>query len=69
VSNGSLYEKLEIGESVSSTGQNGVAQVELLTRNGAERILVDKANGTNRTNRPKLAEALTFVREGDTLGA
>jgi len=52
---------------VSSTGQNETAQVELLTKNGAERIFVDKASGTNRTNRPKLAEALAFVREGDTL--
>lgn len=52
---------------VSSTGQNEAAQVELLSRNGAERMFVDKASGTNRINRPKLAEALAFVREGDTL--
>lgn len=52
---------------VSSTGQNEAAQVDLLSRNGAERIFVDKASGTSRNNRPKLMEVLAFVRDGDTL--
>lgn len=38
-----------------------------MTHNGAERIFVDEASGTNRVNRPKLTEALPFVRDGDTL--
>lgn len=52
---------------LSSTGQNGAAQLELLSRNGAERVFIDRASGTKRTNSPKLVAALTFVREGDTL--
>lgn len=52
---------------VSTTGQNEAAQVDLLQRNGAEEMFVDKASGTNRDGRPKLAEAIRFARKGDIL--
>ena len=52
---------------VSSTGQNEAAQVDILTRNGAEDMFIDKASGTSRDGRPKLAEAIRFARKGDAL--
>lgn len=52
---------------VSSTGQNETAQVDLLTRHGAEEIFTDKASGTKRDGRPKLAEAIRYARKGDVL--
>jgi DNA invertase Pin-like site-specific DNA recombinase len=52
---------------VSSIGQNEKAQVDLLRKNGAEEMFVDKASGTSRTGRPKLQEAIRFARSGDAL--
>lgn len=52
---------------VSSTGQNEAAQVALLKSRGAEELFVDKASGTSRDGRPKLAEAIRFARAGDAL--
>ncbi|PWE56352.1 resolvase [Metarhizobium album] len=52
---------------VSSTGQNETAQVDILTRNGAEQVFIDKASGTSRDGRPKLAEAIRYARKGDAL--
>lgn len=52
---------------VSSTGQNETAQVDILLRNGAEEIFVEKASATTRDGRPKLAEAIKFARKGDAL--
>lgn len=52
---------------VSSTGQNEAAQVAILLANGVEELFVDKASGTSREGRPKLDEALRYVRKGDAL--
>lgn len=52
---------------VSSTGQNEKAQVDILVRHGAEELFIDKASGTSRDGRPKLAEAIRFARKGDVL--
>lgn len=52
---------------VSSTGQNEAAQVDILIRNGVEDMFIDKASGTSRDGRPKLAEAIRFARKGDAL--
>ncbi len=52
---------------VSTTGQNEAAQVDILTRHGAEEMFIDKASGTTRDGRPKLAEAIKFARTGDVL--
>ncbi|RKE86257.1 recombinase family protein [Rhizobium sp. AG855] len=52
---------------VSSTGQNEAAQVDILSRHGADELFIDKASGTSREGRDKLAEALRFARKGDTL--
>lgn len=52
---------------VSTTDQNETAQVNILCRNGAEETFIDKASGTSRDGRPKLAEAIRFARKGDVL--
>ncbi|MCA2370854.1 recombinase family protein [Agrobacterium genomosp. 3 str. CIP 111-78] len=52
---------------VSSTGQNETAQVDILTRHGVDEVFIDKASGTTREGRPKLAEAIRFARKGDAL--
>ncbi|MGV8830387.1 MAG: recombinase family protein [Devosia sp.] len=52
---------------VSSTGQNEAAQVDILNRNGADEVFVEKASGTSRDGRPKLVEAIKFARRGDVL--
>lgn len=52
---------------VSSTGQNEAAQVDILTRHGVEDTFIEKASGTTRDGRPKLAEAIRFARKGDAL--
>lgn len=52
---------------VSSTGQNEAAQVAILRANNIEEMFVDKASGTSRNGRPKLAEAIRFARKGDAL--
>lgn len=52
---------------VSSTGQNEASQVDILNRHGAEELFIDKASGTSREGRDKLAEAIRFARKGDAL--
>ncbi|MCB5203174.1 recombinase family protein [Neorhizobium sp. T786] len=52
---------------VSSTGQNEAAQVDILNRHGAEEVFIEKASGTSRDGRAKLAEAIRFARKGDAL--
>ncbi|MBD3756255.1 MAG: recombinase family protein [Gammaproteobacteria bacterium] len=52
---------------VSSTGQNEAAQVETLKVKGAEKIFIEKASGTKRQGRPKLAKAIEWARAGDVL--
>lgn len=52
---------------VSSTGQNETAQVDILTRHGVEEVFIDKASGTTREGREKLAEAIRFARKGDAV--
>ena len=47
---------------VSSTGQNESVQLDLLSRNGAEEVFVDKASGKSRDGRVKLSEAIRFAR-------
>lgn len=52
---------------VSSTGQNEAAQIDLLSKKGATELFIDKASGTDRDGRPRLAEAIRFARKGDAL--
>ena len=52
---------------VSSIGQNEAAQVDILLRNGAEEVFVEKASGKTREGRAKLADAIRFARKGDVL--
>ncbi len=52
---------------VSSTGQNEAAQVDILRREGAEELFIEKASGTTREGREKLEEAIRFARKGDVL--
>lgn len=51
---------------VSTDDQDNAAQVEQLTRAGAERIFEEKASG-GRTDRPELARAIEQLRPGDVL--
>jgi DNA invertase Pin-like site-specific DNA recombinase len=48
---------------VSSEDQNTARQLDGLT---LHKVFIDRASGST-TNRPELAEALAYVREGDTL--
>ena len=58
---------MKIGyERVSTVDQNLSLQRDALERDGCEKIFTDKASGT-KTDRPGLAEAITFARSGDTL--
>lgn len=50
---------------VSTNDQNLDLQTDALKAAGTEKIYFDKVSGTKE--RPKLAEALEFLREGDTL--
>ncbi|MBB3474026.1 recombinase family protein [Sphingomonas sp. BK345] len=52
---------------VSSTGQSLDIQLELLRAAGCARVFGEKRSGRTRDGREELAEALEFVREGDTL--
>lgn len=57
---------MKIGYSrVSTNDQNLDLQTDALKAAGTEKIYFDKVSGTKE--RPKLAEALEFLREGDTL--
>lgn len=51
---------------VSTTDQDLRLQLDALTAAGCEKVFTDKASGV-KTNRLGLAEALAFVREGDSL--
>ncbi|QYM73183.1 recombinase family protein [Pseudochrobactrum sp. Wa41.01b-1] len=51
---------------VSSLGQDHSGQIERLQVAGAEKIFSEKQSGLDK-DREQLAEALNFVREGDTL--
>ena len=52
---------------VSSAGQSLEVQLEALAAAGCQKIFSEKRSGTSVTGRDELAEALDFVREGDTL--
>src|SRR3954468_17313350 len=51
---------------ISTTDQTLALQQDALTTAGCNRIFTDTASGS-RTDRPGLAEALRYVRTGDTL--
>ncbi|MDW9354623.1 helix-turn-helix domain-containing protein [Sinorhizobium meliloti] len=51
---------------VSSTGQDHSSQTERLQAAGAEKVFQEKQSGLDR-ERPELARALEFAREGDVL--
>lgn len=51
---------------VSTADQDPALQVDALTNAGCARVFEDKASGA-KTDRPGLAAALAFVREGDVL--
>ena len=52
---------------VSSTSQSLEIQQEALTTAGCEKIFAEKMSGRSTTNREQLAQALEFVRDGDSL--
>lgn len=51
---------------VSTIDQDLALQTDALARDGCEKMFADKASGA-KTDRPGLAEALQFLRTGDTL--
>jgi len=51
---------------VSSVGQDHTTQIERLQAAGAEKVFQEKQSGLDR-DRPELARALEFAREGDVL--
>lgn len=51
---------------VSTAEQNTARQDILMSELGVEKVFVDKCSGKD-TNRPKLMEMMSFVREGDTV--
>ena len=51
---------------VSTQDQNPELQLDALKQAGCERIFEEKASGAKR-DRPELAEALKYMRRGDTL--
>lgn len=52
---------------VSSTSQSLDIQHEALTEAGCKKVFSEKMSGRSTTDREQLANALDFVREGDTL--
>ncbi|ONF97419.1 recombinase family protein [Sphingomonas jeddahensis] len=52
---------------VSSVGQSLDVQLAALEAAHCERIFAEKRSGTTTSGRSELADALSFVREGDTL--
>ena len=59
---------MKIGyDRVSTTGQKLEVQFDKLTAAGCERIFEEKKSGGSRHEREALAQALTFIREGDQL--
>lgn len=51
---------------VSTTEQHTGRQLEAFENLGIEKVYTDKQSGKN-TNRPQLAEMLSYIREGDTV--
>jgi DNA invertase Pin-like site-specific DNA recombinase len=51
---------------VSTRDQDARLQTEALTEAGCEKVFEETASGAQR-DRPRLAEALTYLRKGDTL--
>ena len=52
---------------VSSVGQSLEVQLEALTAAGCEKVFSEKRSGTSTDGRDALSDALSFVRDGDTL--
>ena len=52
---------------VSSTGQSLDIQNDALASAGCEKVFAEKVSGRSTKDREQLAEALSWVREGDTL--
>ena len=52
---------------VSSTGQSLDIQNEALAQAGCEKVFAEKVSGSSTKDRIELAQAIDFVREGDTL--
>jgi DNA invertase Pin-like site-specific DNA recombinase len=52
---------------VSSVGQSLEVQLDALKDAGCDKVFSEKRTGTTTAGRDELAEALTFVRDGDTL--
>lgn len=52
---------------VSSSSQSLDVQVEALEAAGCDKLFQEKRSGTNAADRDALADALDFVRDGDTL--
>lgn len=52
---------------VSSVGQSLELQLDQLAAAGCEKVFYEKQSGRSVKGRPQLAEALEWVREGDTL--
>lgn len=52
---------------VSSSGQSLDIQLDALTQAGCEKVFAEKMSGRSTSGREELAQALDFVREGDTL--
>lgn len=52
---------------VSSTGQSLDIQHDALIKAGAEKVFAEKMSARSTNGREQLAEALDFVRDGDTL--
>jgi len=52
---------------VSSEGQSLEVQLTALEAAGCEKVFSEKRSGTSTSGRSELAEALSFVREGDSL--
>lgn len=52
---------------VSSTDQSLDIQLDALNDGGCEKVFSEKVSGRSTKDREELAQALDFVREGDTL--
>lgn len=51
---------------VSTSGQDLEVQRQLLSEAGCDKLFVEKASGSSQEGRAELANALDYVREGDT---
>lgn len=61
-------QRMQVGYArVSSASQSLDIQTEALTSAGCEKVFAEKMSGRSTTYREQLAQALDFVREGDTL--